>query len=57
MQYQALRWLYKQLREKRIALGRAEKKPNHTEEEIKNILSTIEIIEYIIGIVNAKGEE
>ena len=56
MQYQALQWLYKQLKRKRVALGACERRPNHTEQEINDIMAAIETIEYIIGVVNAKGE-
>ena len=34
----ALEWLYKQLKKKRIALGRAEEKPNRAESEINDII-------------------
>lgn len=56
MQYKALQWLYKQLKDKRIALGKTDKKPNHTEKEINDIQTAIDTIEYIIGVVTAKGE-
>ena len=51
----ALDWLYRQLKKKRIALGNAERKPNRTEEEINNINSDINILEYIIGVVLKNG--
>lgn len=57
MQYIALEYLYKELLEKRKGLGRAEKRPGHTDEEIRNIHRKIDILEYIIGIVTAKGED
>ena len=56
-QYKALEYLYKELRRERTGLGRAEKRPGHTDEEIRNIHRKIDILEYIIGIVTAKGEE
>ncbi len=56
MQYTALQWLYAQLRRERVALGRAEKRPGHTEVELHNIMAKIDILEWIIGIVEAKGE-
>ena len=57
MRQQALEWLYKQLKSKRIALHNAEKNPGSTEEEKANIRKAIEIIEYISAVVLAKGEE
>ena len=56
MQRQALEWLYKQLKQKRIALGNAENKPNVKESEINDIKSSLNTIEWIIGEV-LKGEE
>ena len=56
MQRQALEWLYKQLKQKRIALCNAENKPNVKESEINDIRSSIDTIEWIIGEV-LKGEE
>lgn len=57
MRQQALEWLYKQLRKKRQALGTADKRPGCTAEELANLQRHIEIIEYICGVVIAKGEE
>lgn len=57
MQYKALEYLYKELRRERTGLGRAEKRPGHTDEEIRNIHRKIDILEYIIGIVTAKGDD
>ena len=53
----ALKWLYGQLRKKRIAVGRAEKKPNVDAVEIGNLQESIEIIEWIIGKVLEGGED
>ena len=53
----ALKWLYGQLRRKRIAVGRAEKKPNVDAVEIGNLQESIEIIEWIIGKVLEGGED
>jgi hypothetical protein len=53
----ALKWLYGQLRRKRIALGKAEGKPNVSPLEIENLESTIETIEWIIGKVLEQEEE
>lgn len=54
--YTALDWLYKQLKQKRIALGKAEQKANANSSEIADIVLSIETIEWIIGAVLAKGE-
>ena len=53
----ALKWLYGQLRRKRIALGRAEGKANVSPLEIGNLQESIEIIEWIIGKVLEGGED
>lgn len=55
MKQQALEWLYKQLRKKRQSLGTADKRPGCTTEELENLQRHIEIIEYICGVVLAKG--
>lgn len=47
----ALKWLYDQLRKKRIALGKAESKPGVSAEEIESLQSSIDVIEWIIGKV------
>ena len=47
----ALKWLYDQLRKKRIALSQAEHKPNVTAEEIGSLRESVEVIEWIIGKV------
>ena len=54
--YTALDWLYKQLKQKRIALGKAESKPNANSNEIADIVLSIDTIEYIIGVVTKIGE-
>lgn len=47
----ALKWLYGQLRRKRVALGKAEGKMNVSPLEIESLSSAIEVIEWIIGVV------
>lgn len=47
----ALSWLYGQLRKKRIALANAERKPGVKKEEIDDIQSAIDTIDWIIGKV------
>lgn len=51
MREKALKWLYGMLRQKKHALGVAEYKPNVQREEIENLNSDIEVIEWIIGKV------
>lgn len=51
----ALNWLYGQLRRKRIAYGNAERKPNRDERELANLAKSIEIIEWIIGVLLEGG--
>ena len=51
MEQKALEWLYSQLRKKRIALGQAERKPNCNEDELKNIQTAIEVIEWITEMI------
>ena len=51
----ALKWLYGQLRRKRISLGRAEGKPNVSPLEMESLQESIEIIEWIIGKVLEGG--
>ena len=53
----ALKWLYDQLRRKRIAVGKAEGKPNVSVLEIENLKSSIDTIEWIIGKVLEQEEE
>ena len=50
----ALKWLYDQLRKKRVALARAEEKANVSAEELESIAASIEVIEWIIGKVMEK---
>ncbi len=52
----ALKWLYGQLRRKRIALGKAEGKKGVSPKEIKSLEDAIETIEWIIGKVLEGGE-
>lgn len=53
----ALKWLYGQLRRKRIAVGRAEKKPNVDAVEVENLQSAIDVIEWLIGVVLERNSE
>lgn len=53
----ALKWLYGQLRKKRIALGQAEKKPNVDAVEVENLQSAIDVIEWLIGAVLERNSE
>lgn len=51
MREKALKWLYGQLKKERIALGRADSKPNSSRDEIEHLEQAIEVIEWIIGKV------
>lgn len=53
----ALKWLYGQLRRKRIAVGRAEKKPNVDAVEVESLQSAIDVIEWLIGVVLERSSE
>ena len=48
MKEQALEWLHKQLKQKRWALFNAQKKPNPQKEELENIKTSTNILEWII---------
>ena len=54
----ALRMLYKQLREAKIALGYAEGKPNVKQEELDNLERKIAVLDWMIPLViKAEDEE
>lgn len=47
----ALEYLYKQLKDTRISLGHAERRPGVTDEELDNLRMKIEILEYSAAAV------
>lgn len=51
-----IEWLNKQTKAKEIALTRAANKPNRDDREIDNILSALDILEYITGVISAQPE-
>ena len=53
----ALKWLYGQLRKKRIAMGQAEKKPNVDAVEVENLQCAIDVVEWLIGVVLERSSE
>lgn len=53
----ALRFLYKQLREAKIALGRAEYRPGVKREELENLQRKIDMLDWIIPLVIRAEEE
>lgn len=55
-QEKALSFLYGELRKAKIALGRAEGKPNANPEEIENLQSKIEAIDWLIPIAIKETE-
>lgn len=54
---EALRFLYKQLREAKIAFGRAEGRPGVKREELDNLEQKITVIDWIIPLVIKAGED
>ena len=52
----ALRFLYKQLKDAKIALGRAEDRPNVKQEELDNLQRKIDVIDWLIPLA-IKAEE
>lgn len=55
---EALRFLYKALKDAKIALGRAENKPNAKQEELDNLQRKIAVMDFIIPLViQAKEDE
>lgn len=54
---EALRFLYKNLREAKIALGRAESRPGVKREELDNLERKIAVLDWMIPLVIKAGEE
>ena len=53
----ALAWLEKQLKSKEMGLFRALHKVNATEEEIENLENAIEVIRYLIDLVEEDAND
>ena len=53
----ALRFLYKNLKDAKIALGRAENRPGVKQEELYNLNRKIAVIDFIIPLVIQAKEE
>lgn len=53
----ALRFLYKNLRDAKIALGRAENRPNVKQEELDNLKRKIAVMDWIIPLVIQAKED
>ena len=51
MRDDALRFLYKELKSAKIALGRAETRPGVTDEEIANLERKVAAIDWILPLV------
>lgn len=47
----ALKWLYKELKKAKVALGHAEWKPNVNHQELDDLRGRIDILEYLCGLV------
>ena len=56
MKLPALIWLNKQVRKARWDKAHAEERPNSSSEEVQNLKTKIDILEYIIGVITAKGD-
>lgn len=54
---EALRFLYKHLRESKIALGHAENRPGVKQEELDNLQRKIAAIDWIIPLVIKAQED
>lgn len=58
MWLRAYEWICREIRDKRRALGYAEKKPNVPAEELQKLNDAIEILEWIsTKVLAAKGED
>ena len=54
---EALRFLYKQLREAKISLGRAENRPGVKQEELDNLERKIAVIDWLIPLAIKAKED
>lgn len=54
---EALRILYKQLKEAKISLGHSENKPGVKQEELDNLQNKIVVLDWMIPLVIAAKEE
>lgn len=52
----AITYLYKQLKDTRISLGHAERRPGVTDEELDNLRGRIGVIEWLTGVVLAQEQ-
>lgn len=57
MRDDALRFLYRELKSAKIALGRAETRPGVTDEELENLERKVAAIDWIIPLVIMAKEE
>ncbi len=53
----ALRFLYKQLKDAKIAYGRAEGRPGVKQEELDNLQRKIDVVDWVIPLVIKAEEE
>ena len=51
MNDKAIKWLEKQLKDKKRALYRANEKPNTDAVELRNLKDAIAVIEWLMGVV------
>ena len=57
MREKALEWLYKQLKQTRVALGHAEHKTGVKQPELDDLRGKIDLLEYLCGVVTKEDAE
>ena len=57
MRERAFKWVEKQIRKTRISIGHAEQKPNISHDEVDNLYTTLETLEWISQLVLGAKEE
>lgn len=53
----ALRFLYKQLREAKMSYGRAEGRPGVKQEELDNLQRKIDVVDWVIPLVIKEDDD
>lgn len=53
----ALRFLYKQLKDAKIAYGRAEGRPGVKQEELENLQRKIDVLDWVIPLVIKEDDD
>ena len=57
MREKALKWLYKELKKTRVALGHAEGKTGVKQRELDDLRGKIDLLEYLCGLVTREDAE